>query len=263
MDAFSWGMQKRAGIEKNIFKKYFFNYEYKYLQKYETSMFNYFDHFTAISEQDSKAIINHGSKEIVIVPNGVDFSSFYPKNCEKKYDVCFMGNLDYPPNIEAVLFANKYIFPGLLSKKHNCKILIAGANPPLKIKALHTTNIDVIENFIDISDSIAISKVMLSPMIVSIGLQNKIIQAMAMKVPNVVSRHANNAINAKHEHSIFVADNPEDYIKYIIMLLNEETIRNEIAENAFYFVKERHSWDIVNLLLEKTIKGNKNEIRPD
>lgn len=256
MDAFSIGMKKRGDIEKNVIKRAFLFSEYKRLKQYEKEVFNYFDRFTIISDQDAHYIDHPRSEEIIIVPNGVDFDSFYPREEEKKYDICFMGIMSYPPNVEAVKYTITHILPLLLKKKPNLKFLIAGSNATGYIKQLQSTTIDVIENFDHISDSVAMSKIMISPMVVSIGLQNKIIQAMAMKVPNVVSTSANNAIKAKHNVEVLAAEKPEDYVEAIMSLLEDKNLYDKISDNAFRFVKEKYNWDNVNVVLENTIKGS-------
>ncbi len=255
MDAFSIGMKKRADIENNPFKKAILMSEYGRLKKYETSLFSYFNRFAIISKQDADFIYNPSPKKIEIVPNGVDFDSFYPRNSEKKYDIGFMGNMSYPPNIEAVRYTIEKIYPLLIKHKPDIKFLIAGANPSSYIRSLNSGNIHVIERFNHISDSIAQSKVMISPMVVSIGLQNKIIQAMAMKVPNVVSISANNAIGATPGIEILEADNPEDYVSAIIELLENKDRYDLIKTKAYQFVLDKYNWDGVNQILEKAITG--------
>ena len=256
MDAFSIGMKKRGEIEKNPIKRFFLFSEYKRLRTYERAIFNHFDRFAIISDQDAHYIDHPNSKEIDIVPNGVDFDSFFPRNEEKKYDICFMGNMSYPPNVEAIKYTITHILPLLLHKKTNLKFLIAGANPTSYIRQLQSKNIDVIEHFDHISDSIARSRIMISPMVVSIGLQNKIIQAMAMKVPNIVSKSANRAIHAKHNLEILEADQPSAYVEAVMTLLENKNLYNSIIENAFRFVKAKYSWEKVNTILEQTIKGD-------
>jgi len=254
MDAFSIGMKKRADIEKNPFKRIFLLSEYRRLKKYEREAFNYFDRFTIISGQDANFIDHPKSKEIVIVPNGVDFDSFYPRNDKKLYDICFMGNMSYPPNVEAIKYTITNILPLLLEQKPKLKFLIAGANPSRYIQQLRSKNIDVIESFDHISDSIAMSQIMISPMVVSIGLQNKIIQAMAMKVPNVVSKSANRAVLAEHKLEIFEAEQPHEYVEAILNLLENKSTYNSIIDHAFQFVKKKYNWENVNTILEHSIK---------
>jgi glycosyltransferase involved in cell wall biosynthesis len=255
MDSFGKGMEKRQLIESNVFKRLLFCYEKNQLFRYENHVFDFIDKFAIISEQDKNSIKSPRVNEIYIIPNGVDFDSFYPRFEDKKYDILFMGNLGYPPNIEAVMYLSNKIMPILKTHKPKIKLLIAGINAPNRIKKLQSENIDVIENFKNISDSIAISRIMLAPMQISIGLQNKILQAMAMQTPCIVSTVSNNAIKAPINKAIIEANTPQEYSKNIIELLNNEERANEIGLEGFRFVKEKYSWEIQNLQFIKVLLG--------
>ncbi|MBK9192141.1 MAG: hypothetical protein IPM77_11870 [Crocinitomicaceae bacterium] len=134
MDAFAKGMEKRQEIEPNVFKRLLFTYEKNQLCNYEAKVFNFIDKFCIISNQDKKSIQSTRANEINVIPNGVDFDSFYPKTQEKIYDLLFMGNLGYPPNIDAIHFLLNEIIPLVKKYKPNIKLLIAGINAPKHIK---------------------------------------------------------------------------------------------------------------------------------
>lgn len=253
MDAFAKGMEKRQMIEPNFFKRILFTYEKNQLYGYEAKVFRFIDKFCIISNQDKKSIQSSRANEINVIPNGVDFESFYPKTQEKTYDILFMGNLGYPPNIAAIQFLSNEIIPLVKKYKPNIKLLIAGINAPKYIKKLKSENIDIIEKFENISDSIAISKIMLAPMKISIGLQNKILQAMAMKTPCIVSTLSNNAINAPNNKAIIEANTAVDFSKEIMELLNNEKKAVEIGQEGYKFVKEHYSWEKQNDLFTKLI----------
>ena len=253
MDAFAKGMEKRQMIEPNVVKRILFSYEKKQLSNYEAKVFSFIDKFCIISNQDKKSIQSSRANEINVIPNGVDFESFFPKTQEKIYDILFMGNLGYPPNINAIQFLSTEIIPLVKKYKPNIKLLIAGINAPKYIKKLKSENISIIENFENISDSIAISKIMLAPMKISIGLQNKILQAMAMKTPCIVSTLSNNAINAPINKAIIEANTSVEFAKEIMELLNNEKKALEIGQEGYKFVKEHYSWEGQNDLFTKLI----------
>ena len=253
MDAFGIGMEKRQNTERNFFKRLLFSYEKNRLYSYENQVFGFIDKFCIISSQDRDSIKSSKANEIKIIPNGVDFESFYPRNEKKIYDILFMGNMGYPPNIAAVQFLANEIMPLVVKILPEIKLLIAGVGAPKSIKMLQSNNIDVIEHFGHISDSIAISKIMLAPMQISIGLQNKIIQAMAMKVPCIVSPASNNAIKAANNVSIVEANTPAEYSTAIIELLKNGEMAATIGEKGYNFVKENFSWPAQNILLEDII----------
>lgn len=243
MDAFAKGMEKRQLIEPNLLKRLLFNYEKKQLYRYEAEVFDFVDKFCIISNQDKNAIQSPRSKEIHCIPNGVDFETFHPKPQAKKYDLLFMGNLGYPPNIAAIDFLLREIFPLVVQQKPDVKLLIAGINASNRLRKTQSVNIDVVEHFEDISDSIALSKVMLAPMTISIGLQNKILQAMAMKTPCIVSPMCNNAIQAPTNIAIVEANSPDEFANAIMELLTNEQKAMEIGQEGYKFVKEHYSWE--------------------
>ncbi|HET6225721.1 MAG TPA: glycosyltransferase, partial [Bacteroidia bacterium] len=101
------------------------------------------------------------------------------------------------------------------------------------------------------------SKILTAPMQISIGLQNKLLEAMAMKLPCITSTLANNALQAKPGEQILVADTPEEYAKCILSLLNNENELNRIAENGYQYALNNFNWHQTTQLLEKLFeKGN-------
>ncbi len=242
MDAYASGMKKRADNTTNPLKKALFLYEKRKLRKYEKHVFKYAQRFGIISDQDRKAINNPLSFPIDIVPNGVDFTTFYPKKTVKKYDLVFMGNMTYPPNQVAVHFLINEIMPIILKKRPRTTLLIAGIGTPKSIKKYQNEQLHIVEHFEDISDSLAQSEIMVAPMLISIGLQNKIIQAMAMKVPCVISSMSNIPIGAEHGKSVLESTNPNQFATAILALLNSSEKRENLSENAYSFVHENYSW---------------------
>lgn len=258
MDAFGYGMEKREKIEKNRLKKWFFAYEKKLLSHYESKTFTFMDRFAIISQQDKERMMGCRTQDIKIIPNGVDFERFYQRPTTKRYDILFMGNLSYPPNIDAILFLANEIMPLVIKQNPSIKLLIAGILPPRQVQQLQSKNIDVIEKFEDISESIAISKIMLAPMQISIGLQNKILQAMAMKTPCIVSSLSNNAIHAPNNIALIEANTPMEFSAFIHELLNNEQKAQEIGNAGYAFVKENYTWEKQNSLLIDLIVTKRN-----
>jgi sugar transferase (PEP-CTERM/EpsH1 system associated) len=252
MDAFSKGMQRRAERSGFVMKVAAL-WEYHRLLKYEQLVFDAFDTKIIISEQD-KALIPHDSrKEIHVIENGVDTGIFHPLETEKKYDLLFTGNMGYPPNIEAAIYAASEILPEVHKQLPGVSLLIAGINPGAAVRGLASETVHVIPDFENIRDAFAMSRINLAPMLTSIGLQNKILQAMAMKVPNICSTLANNAVKAIEGESILEADSTEQYAGKIVELLKDPKKADAIAESAYSFVLARYNWAQQNEKLEKLI----------
>jgi len=242
MDAFSKGMERMQSTG-SWWMQLPANTERKRLLKYEREMFECFQYHIIISEQDRDHIPHPERKRIDIIPNGVDFEYFVPTAVEKKYDLLFNGHMSYPPNIASALFTANEIFPLLKALDKDIQLHIAGAEPVKKIQALAGGGITVTGWVDDIRTVYATSRILVAPMVISIGLQNKILQAMAMKIPCVISTMANNALGAVHGEHLFVADTPEEYCKYIHQLLHDNDLYRHMAEAAYQFVKSNFTWE--------------------
>jgi len=251
-DAFSKGYERMAE-RSSLFMKIPLRMEHKRLAKYEGEVFDKFDHKIIISEQDRKLISHLNNNQIQIIPNGVDFDYWHPTDEEKKYDMIFAGNMNYPPNIESALFIANEVMPLLLKKKEDVRLVIAGANPSKEILKLNSDHIIVTGWVDDMRIYFAQSKIHLAPMLISIGLQNKILQAMAMKIPCIVSTLANNAIHAPAGDCLLIADNPKEYVDAILYLLDDKEAADRLAESSFQFVLNNFGWDKVVRQMEEII----------
>jgi len=85
----------------------------------------------------------------------------------------------------------------------------------------------------------------------SIGLQNKLLEAMAMQIPCITSTLANNALGAKVNEDILIADKPEEYAQHIINLLLDKERLDAIALNGYRFVLKNYNWESTTGKLEK------------
>jgi sugar transferase (PEP-CTERM/EpsH1 system associated) len=254
-DAFSKGYERQAQRE-NFFKKIPVLMEWKRMLSYEKKIFEKFENRIIISEQD-KQLINHPDHmKIEVIPNGVDFNYYSPQLIDKQYDLIFSGNMNYPPNIESAVYIVQEIMPLLKKQKPDASLVIAGANPAPEVQRLNSGSIHVTGWVDDIREPFGQSRIHVAPMLISIGLQNKILQAMAMKIPCIVSSQANNAIHAPVNDCILIADSPAEYVEKILKLLGDQSLYEKIAENAFGFVRKNFDWGAMNARLENVLLRN-------
>lgn len=236
MDAFGVGMERRAqvvsGFYSSVYKK-----ESARMKAYETAIYSSFDNHTIISEQDAKEVTN---KPINIIPNGIDTEYFAPIEALKKFDIGFIGNMGYAPNIDAAEYLVKKILPHLDSE---VKVIIAGARPDKRVKQLGSSTVTVTGWMDDVRIAYAASQIFVAPLWLGTGQQNKILEAMAMGVPCVTSTAVNNAIGAEIGKEILVADNEEEFAASINKLMNDHELYMGIRGNALTFVQENYSWE--------------------
>ena len=242
MDALSKGMERRAKTSHFI-KRYIFNSEYKRLLNYENSIYEYFEHHTIISQQDQEYIFHKNKKLIHIVPNGIDESFFNTKQSHKKsVDIVFIGNMSYPPNITAAQFLVNEILPLLPT---DFKVKIAGSSPTKDVLRLNSNQVEVTGYVEDIKLSYKSAEIFVAPMFLGTGLQNKLLEAMALGIPCITTSLANNALGAQPEKDILIADSSVAFAKQIERLKANQELKTTIINNGQSFILENYKWDAV------------------
>lgn len=252
MDALSKGMERRLN-DASWSIQWLFKTEAKRLKKFETKVFDFFHQHCIISEEDKKFIHHPKSNTISVIPNGIDLNFFKPQSVQKKYDIVFTGNMNYPPNIKAAKFLVHNILPLLNS---NIKILISGAQPHKEVLKLQSKNCIITGWVDDIRTSYAVAKIFVAPLHIGTGLQNKILEAMAMKIPCITTSLVNASIGAIENKEILIADTAEQFAEKIAYLLANEAFSAEMADNAQKFVSQKYNWqkstnELINLILNK------------
>jgi glycosyltransferase involved in cell wall biosynthesis len=152
----------------------------------------------------------------------------------------FVGNMGYPPNIEAVQFIHKNILPNFPQSN----LLVSGASPhkSLIVLAENSKQITLTGWVDDIRTSYARGKIFLAPMMIGTGMQNKLLEAMASGIPCITTPLANKAIKAKHEEQILEGTSVEEINTLIAKLLNSHELQMSIGKRGHDFVKANYSW---------------------
>ena len=122
-----------------------------------------------------------------------------------------------------------------------------------KVLKLKSDKVNVTGWVEDISEYYSRSKIFVAPMQIGTGLQNKLLEAMAMKLPCITSQLANNALGATHNNNILIGNNADEYTKHILTLIENDNLQKEIAQKGYQFVKENYTWEGSTSILEKLI----------
>lgn len=240
-DVFSHGVKRRITVSP-FYLKLVLKSEYKRLINYEKKIFDLFDNKLIISETDRELIPHPDKDKIEIISNGVDFDFFKAFDTAKSYDVVFTGNMAYPPNVDAALFLLKEIIPLAEKKCGRLKVAIAGADPHPAIQALKSEFHTVSGWVEDIRLYYAQSAIFIAPMRLGTGLQNKLLEAMAMQIPCITTSLSNNALHAAVNKEILVGNTAEELAECICNLMENNDLRTELTTNALRFIKENYSW---------------------
>ena len=248
---------KRMVRYRNLLLRPILYKEYLSTRRYESEIVKEFDESWLISDIDKEGIDFSGrDSNMVVVPNGVDSAYFSPDPSleQKDNNILFVGYMGVE-SIDAVKYFIKHIFPLVQEKVPSAKFYIVGANPPSEIARLGKEQNIVVTGFVkDLRRYYSNAAVVIAPMRFVAGVQNKILEAMAMGVPVVTSSLGNEGINAMHGEGVFVEDRPDKFALRVIELLNDDRLRRDISRGARNFVKNNFSWHSVVERIEKVEK---------
>ncbi len=177
-------------------------------------------------------------------PNGVDSEFFSPTDGAYDADtISFIGRMDYYPNQECMSRFCQQVWPLLKQKRPTMKLLIVGADPSPAMRALgDIAGVTVTGSVPDVRPYIRGSALMVAPLAIARGTQNKILEAMAMGVPVVTSSAAAGGVDAEGETHFLVADKPEELAAAALRVVEQPTERARLAHAGRERMLSHHAW---------------------
>lgn len=209
-----------------------------------------FDRTLLVSAQEAQTLATlapEAASRIDWVENGVDVARFDPK-CDwpDPYGagspaIVFTGTMDYRPNVEAVSFFATEVMPRLASTSPAPHFHVVGANPSLAVRALaELPRVHVTGSVPDIRPYLAHAATAVAPLRIARGIQNKVLEAMAMARPVVASREAHEGVRAVAGRDLLVADGAEAMAAAVTRVLAGDT--PDLGAAARAAVLAGHDW---------------------
>ncbi|MBR3784563.1 MAG: glycosyltransferase [Bacteroidales bacterium] len=254
-DALSLNAERRMERTRGLMR-YILHYEFKMLRSSEYNAFSIFDDLTIISEVDSEAIPHKKNGEIKIVPNGVDFDYFSPQALSMPitHDIVFAGNMSYAPNVNAAHYLVEEIMPLVWVKRPETTVLLAGAAPKHSVSRLAEDGRVTVSGWLDdIRTAYASSRLFIAPMRIGSGLQNKLLEAMAMHLPCVTTAICNSSLGAEEGRQVLVGNTPAQLADNILSLLHDTQRADTLAEEGSRFVHQHYGWPAAVAKLESVL----------
>ncbi len=176
-------------------------------------------------------------------PNGVDADYFCPQGEHDAQTISFIGRMDYYPNQECMARFCAQVWPRLLQHRPGMKLLIVGADPSPEMRALgQLSGVTVTGSVPDVRPFVRSSALMVAPLAIARGTQNKILEAMAMAVPVVTSSAAAGGVDAQAERHFLVADSVDDTVRAVLRLVQDPVERGRLALAGRERMLSHHAW---------------------
>lgn len=220
--------EKKTGIAK-----WFFNREYRLLAKEEQQICQQFTYSLFVSPDEASLFEDLQPKDqaekIHGLLNGVDVDFFNPDNNFSQEDlvpstpfISFTGAMDYWANIDAVMWFVDEVWPIILSHQPDAVFCIVGGNPSNEVKDLAKKhrNIVVTGRVHDVRPFITQAHCVVAPLQIARGIQNKVLEAMSLNKPIVVTTMAMEGINAEQGEGVIITDDKNTYADSCLSLLS-------------------------------------------
>jgi polysaccharide biosynthesis protein PslH len=233
---------------------------------YERAQLHRFSHVLVTSEQDRQRLLHlldgdchndrawEGNKssrvgllhqQIAVLPNGVDQSYFEVYRGPRQVEtLVFSGKMSYHANVAAALHLVEHILPRIWCQRPSVRLVLAGCDPPRILRRLACDPRITLTGYVpDLRPYIAQAQVAVCPLPYAVGVQNKVLEAMALGTPVVASSCAIAGLQAVAGRDLLVADHPDAFASAVLHLLDSQPLRQRLALCGLDYVATNHNWE--------------------
>jgi sugar transferase (PEP-CTERM/EpsH1 system associated) len=196
------------------------------------------------------------SSRVETLCNGVDSIFFAPdptratpfEGAEDRHDpespsIVFTGAMDYWPNIDAVTWFAQSVVPRLRELRPKLRFYIVGRNPPISLRSLQSDAVAVTGTVADVRPYLQYANVVVAPLRLARGIQNKVLEAMSMGRPVVASATSAEAINARQGVELMTATTSDEFVRQIESLLRNPDQAASMGAAGRRCVLRSYSWE--------------------
>ena len=187
-------------------------------------------------------------ERVFAIPNGIDTTYFSPKNAGARPNftgapvIVFTGQMDYWPNVDAVVWFSKDVLPKILDRFPAAEFYIVGSRPSAAVRALGSRpGVIVTGRVPDVRPFVGHADVVVAPLRIGRGIQNKVLEGMAMARPVIVTSHALEGIKATPDIHVLLARDTNGFVCNVERSL-DPTFARRVGAAARRRVVELYNW---------------------
>jgi len=217
------------------------------LRNYECRIARQFHHCTVISRGELEEFQQFRvNVPCTIVPNGVDTDYFSYNSASRNAasTIVFLGRMDYFPNVDGVQYFVREVFPLVRQKLPAAELRIIGSNPAISVRRLaKIPNVSIVGHVQDVRSYLRCAAVSIAPLRIARGMQNKILEALAMGIPTVVTPEAAKGVECLPGKHLLVADSAKVFAQELIRVIEDSSLRQVLAEAGRLQIEQVYGWD--------------------
>ena len=212
-------------------KKWLYAFEAKRVHDLERKVVDRSEAITLVSEDEAQLFLSRVSqrKTVLGVGNGVDVDFFAARKTslpKKPVQLTFVGVLNYLPNVQGITWFVEEVFPRIQTQV-NCSLDIVGRTPAAEVLKLAESQagVAVHADVPDVRKYLDRSDVVVAPLQLARGIQNKVLEAMACGKPVVLCAEASLGVDADDGKHFFIGRTADEFSKHVVRLAKDEELR--------------------------------------
>jgi glycosyltransferase involved in cell wall biosynthesis len=162
--------------------------------------------------------------------------------------------MSYYPNQQAIRWFLNEVFPRVLKKVPDARLIVAGARPPAWLLDKRSNTVEITDAVPDMRPYFERARVVIAPLMIGGGTRVKILEAQAMARPVVSTTLGAEGIDARDGQTILLADDPNSFATQVCNLLTDSGFAAEIGTNGRKHVARFYDWDRIGEHLEATLR---------
>lgn len=232
---------------KSGFMGIVYRFEKARLLKYERQMLDLFDITCLVSDVDREYFLplpNGVYEKTLVCSNGVDLSKYVFEHTNQSKKLVFIGNMCSVQNFDAALWFASEVLPCLRHYDQYEFVVIGKISDDSKCKLASIDGVSVTGPVDDVGRYARGALAGICSVRLAAGVQNKILEYMALGIPTITSSIGLEGLQALPNHQILVADSCEEYLQHITKLRDDVQFSQSLANNAYEYVKQNHQWTV-------------------
>ena len=255
VDCISLLLERAARQSPQITSRLVAHLELERTRDYEARLLDTYGRILVTSPEDREALLTlmarrgaaDAGDRLVVLPNGVDLDYFSPyAGVREPETLVYTGKMSYHANVASALFLAHEVMPRVWWRRPKAALWIVGKDPPPVVRALSADPRIVVTGYVpDIRPYLARATVAACPIAYGVGIQNKVLEAMAMGTPVVTSGRVQEAIGVTSDDQVLIADDPLDIADQVLRVLGDSALRARLSESGRRYVVGHHHWPTI------------------
>lgn len=229
---------------------------------YEGRAVGRFDHILVTAQRDRADLLAlapaHTATSVIhVLPQGVDLEHFTPVAAAREPDTLLMtGKMSYHANARAAVWFASAVMPDVWRTHPRTRFLIVGQRPPRAVVRLAADRRVVVQGEVpDLRPFLTSATIAVAPIQYGVGIQNKVLEAMACATPTVASTRAVDGITATPGQDLLVAADAHAFAAHVRELLDDARRRTALGAAGRRFVETHHDWSRIGRELEDVYRS--------